>query len=65
MKRNVGNMDRTIRLAAGSLIIVAGLYLQSWWGVLGLVPIVTALIRWCPLYALFGINTCRYDKKAD
>ncbi len=65
MKRNVGNIDRTIRLAAGSAVIIAGLYLQSWWGAFGLIPIVTSLAGWCPLYLLFGINTCKCDKKAD
>jgi hypothetical protein len=65
MKRNVGNIDRTIRLAAGSAVIIAGLYLQSWWGAFGLIPIVTSLAGWCPLYLPFGINTCKCDKKAD
>ncbi len=61
MKENVGSKDRAIRLIAGAIVILSGLYYQSWWGALGLVPIVTALINWCPLYTLLGINTCRYD----
>lgn len=58
MKRNVGNVDRIIRIVAGVAVIAAGLYFQSWLGVLGLIPIGTALIGFCPLYTLLGLNTC-------
>ena len=58
MKRNVGSTDKVIRLVVGIAIIAAGVYFQSWWGAIGAVPILTALLKWCPPYALLGINTC-------
>lgn len=57
MKKNVGSADRIIRIILGLAIGGVGFYYQSWWGLLGLVPIFTALINFCPLYAPFNINT--------
>ncbi len=59
MKSNVGGIDRGIRFIAGLAVVGAGVYFQSWWGAIGLVFIATALIKWCPPYALLGINTCK------
>ena len=59
MKQNVGKIDRLIRFVVGlgilSLIFVGP---QTMWGLLGLIPLGTALIGWCPPYTLLGINTC-------
>ena len=63
MKRNVGKIDRIIRIIAGLAIIAVGLYYQSWWGAIGLLPLGTALNNWCPPYAILGINTCSIEKK--
>jgi len=57
MKQNVGTIDRAIRTIAGLAIIGAGVYFQSWWGVVGAVLLLTALIGWCPPYAMLGIST--------
>lgn len=59
MKKNIGNNDRTIRLILGSIVVIVGMLYGSWLGLIGLVPILTALIGWCPLYVPFGISTCR------
>lgn len=59
METNVGTIDRALRLAVGVAIIAAGAYYQSWWGLVGLVPLFTGTTRWCPAYLPFGINTCR------
>lgn len=59
MKKNIGNSDRTIRLILGSIIVIVGIVYGSWLGLIGLVPILTALVGWCPLYVPFGISTCR------
>ena len=59
METNVGTIDRIFRLVAGVAIIAAGAYYQSWWGLVGLVPLFTGTTRWCPAYLPFGINTCR------
>ena len=62
MNKNVGSIDKTIRLIAGVLIIVAGVLNDSFLGAIGLIPIVTALIGWCPLYPIFKISTiCKSD----
>lgn len=57
MTPNVGNADRIVRIILGVLIIGWGLYAQNWLGAIGLVPLVTGLIRWCPLYAPLKIST--------
>ena len=57
MKMNVGKTERIIRLVVGVVIVVIGILYQSWWGLVGLVPIATALVGWCPPYALLGIDT--------
>jgi len=59
MQRNVGSIDRTVRIVAGLGIIATGLYFGSWWGAIGAVPLLTGLIGWCPAYSPFGISTCR------
>ena len=62
MKCNVGKTDKTIRLILGVGVIGFGVYFQSWWGAIGAVLILTALIGWCPAYLLFGIKTCAKEK---
>ena len=59
MKINVGNTERLLRIIAGVVIIALGLYYGSWWGVIGLVPLLTGLFRFCPLYTMLGMNTCK------
>lgn len=59
MMKNVGGMDRVLRLVAGIVILGLGYYYQSWWGLLGVLGIGTAFIRWCPAYLPFGISTAR------
>ena len=66
MKSNVGNIDRAIRIAAG--IVLTGLAATGtvgWWGWLGLVLLVTGLVRWCPIWAALGINTVSTGKAPD
>ena len=57
MTCNVGKTDRAVRFVAGALILAVGFYFQSWWGLLGLVPITTGLMRWCPAYVPLKINS--------
>lgn len=62
MKRNVGGIDRVLRILVGVAILSALVLLDGpsrWLGLVGLVPLGTALVGWCPLYPLFGIDTCR------
>ena len=58
--RNVGQFDRTLRIVLGLVLLgmaVSGLYTPWTW--LGVVPLLTGLIGWCPPYSLLGINTCK------
>lgn len=57
MKKNIGSADKIIRIILGVAIIAYGIYNQSWWGVVGIVPLFTAFINWCPAYSLIGVST--------
>lgn len=57
MTCNMGKTDRTIRIVVGLAIIAAGVALKSWWGLVGAVPLVTAVVGWCPMYVPFKIST--------
>jgi len=59
MKINVGGLDRLIRILAGLALLGAGLWFRSAWGLLGLLPLLTGLVRVCPAYLPFGLSTCR------
>jgi Protein of unknown function (DUF2892) len=58
MKSNVGNTDRIVRLVLAVLIAAVGFYFKSWWGLVAIVPLLTALSSFCPVYKIFGLNTC-------
>jgi hypothetical protein len=61
MKRNMGKADRMIRFIIAIVIILAGLYFQSWWGLIALLPLATSYTGFCPLYKLLGISTCKTE----
>jgi hypothetical protein len=63
MTRNIGNIERLVRIAGG--LILAGLAATGTvgaWAWLGLIPLATGLSGWCPPYSLLGINTCKTPK---
>ncbi|MFO7939176.1 MAG: DUF2892 domain-containing protein [Bacteroidales bacterium] len=62
MKRNVGRIDRAIRIIIGLLIIAAAFYFKSWWGLLAIIPLATAFTGRCGLYKLIGISTCKLEQ---
>ncbi len=62
MKKNLGSLDRMIRLVLGLAVLGGGAYLKSDWALVGLIPLGTALIGFCPLYCPFGIKTCPVGK---
>ena len=64
MQCNVGKADKIVRIIIGLVIIILGLHFKSWWGAIGLVPLLTALIGWCPLYVPLGIKTCKTEAAA-
>jgi hypothetical protein len=60
MKQNIGNSERVLRIVIGAaLAVAAAMGMIGWWGWLGLIPLVTGLVGWCPPYALLGISTCK------
>ena len=64
MKRNLGTLDRTLRIVIGVALITAAATDQiGWWGWFCIIPLATALIGSCALYSLLGINTCHINKK--
>lgn len=58
MKKNVGGFDRGLRIVVGLVLLGLGYWNQSYWGFVGLVPIVTAAMGWCPAYTLLGFSSC-------
>jgi hypothetical protein len=67
MKANVGGIDKTLRIIAG--LIVLGLFFvlegtARYWALAGLVPLLTGLFGFCPLYTILGLNTCPMKKAA-
>lgn len=65
MDKNVGRVDALIRVIVG-LVLLSMLVLVEgslkWLGLIGLIPLLTAAMSWCPLYTLFGIRTCPKKK---
>ena len=62
MKANVGSIDRMVRLLLAAVLLSLFFILPGqlrWLGLIGIVPLATGLVHWCPLYALFGVRTCK------
>ncbi len=65
MKANVGGMDKMLRIVVGVGLLSLALFLEGnarWWGLAGLVPLLTGIFGFCPLYTLLGIRTCPLQK---
>ncbi|WP_226553236.1 YgaP family membrane protein [Celeribacter naphthalenivorans] len=63
LKKNVGGLDRILRIVVG-LALILGFFLNAdaslrWLYLIGIIPLVTGLMSSCPLYSIFGINTCK------
>ncbi len=68
MTRNVGRIDRAIRIVVGIVVLALFFLLDppaNYVGLIGLVPLGTGLLGWCPPYALLGLNTCSADERKD
>lgn len=69
MKSNVGGIDRTLRIIVGIVLLLVGLAapLEMTWRIVALVvaaiALVTAFVRFCPINAMLGINTCKIEEK--
>ena len=63
MQCNVGKTDKTLRIVVGLVLLALGATgVIGWWGLIGLVPLATGLMNWCPAYTLLGIKTCKQDQ---
>jgi hypothetical protein len=59
MKTNEGNLDRALRVIAGLVLIgLAATGKVGLWGYIGIVPLLTGAVGFCPLYTVLGLNTC-------
>lgn len=56
---NVGGADRIIRMVLGAAIVAAGVYYGNWWGAVGVIIFLTGALKWCAVYALLGLSTCK------
>lgn len=64
MTKNVHNIERVVRIVVGlALVSMAFVGPANQWFLLGVVPLATGLMGWCPPYSLLGINTCNMGKK--
>ena len=59
---NVGSVDRLLRIGAGLVVAILGVWFDSWWGLVGIIPIATGLFSWCPLYVPLKISTVKKKK---
>ena len=66
MQCNVGKTDKMLRIGLGLVLVVWGLSAHNWLGAIGLVPIATGILGFCPAYLPFGVNTSKcHDKKPE
>lgn len=68
MTRNLGNIDRALRVVLGIALLSLVFILEGglrWIGLVGLVPLLTALAGNCPLYSIFGLSTCPLGTRND
>lgn len=64
-KSNVGGWDKILRIVIGVALLALGAFGSiGWWGLVGFVPLLTALVGSCPLYTIVGLNTCPNGKTA-
>ena len=63
MKANVGGIDKIVRILAGIALIAWALMGGPVWAWIGVVPVATGLLGWCPAYTMLGMNTCPLGKK--
>jgi hypothetical protein len=64
MKKNVGGIDRALRIIAGlTLVTLAATGTIGWWGWLGILPALTGLAGFCALYPVLGLNSCPLKNK--
>ena len=56
LKKNLGNVESTIRVLIGGIIIATGLYFDSLWGLIGIIPVLSGATSFCPIYKYINID---------
>jgi len=59
LKKNVGYVDSIIRVVIGASIVGIGLYFDSMWGLVGLIPVFSGAVSFCPVYKWLSIDTAK------
>lgn len=62
MSKNVGSVDKAVRIIAGTALIIYAIFSSNWWGLVGIVPLLTAFMSYCPAYGLLNISTVKKIK---
>ncbi len=63
MQTNVGGADKILRIVAGIALLAWAVFGGPVWAWIGIVPLATGLLGWCPAYTMLGMNTCPLSKK--
>ena len=64
MRCNVGGADKWLRILVGVALLALGLFGPiGWWGLLGLVPLLTGILGTCPVYSMLGLSTCPANRR--
>lgn len=65
IKANLGKIDKIARIVVGALLILLAVFgAIGWWGLIGIIPLATGIINFCPVYTLIGLDTRTADEKA-
>ena len=64
MPKNASDMDRFLRVGFGLALLSLTVIGSTWWGLVGLLPLVTGLVGYCPAYRLLGLSTCGQAPRA-
>ena len=62
MHHNVGGIDQILRIVLGVVICTIGVIYNNWWGLVGLIPLVTGTMSWCPLYNLVELSSLKISE---
>ena len=62
MHHNVGGIDQILRIVLGVVICTIGVIQNNWWGMVGLIPLVTGTMSWCPLYNLVWLSSLKISE---
>jgi hypothetical protein len=65
MTKNIGSVDRVLRVVIGAALLAFAIFSAqpyAWIGYIGVVPLLTAALGWCPLYSILGVATCPVKK---